>query len=84
MYWMVKKLLEKNGYNHYEISNFSKPGFESKHNTNCWKQHEYLGFGVAAHSYIDKTRFSNICNLEQYIRNIEMENFEDNRIIHEK
>lgn len=84
MYWRVKELLEKNGYNHYEISNFSKPGFESKHNTNCWKQREYLGFGIAAHSYINKTRFSNICNLEKYIENIENKNFKENRIIHEK
>ena len=57
MYWYVKNTLENNGYMHYEISNFSKKGFESKHNMNCWNQEEYLGFGVAAHSYNNKTRY---------------------------
>ena len=51
MYWDVKKSLEENGYTHYEISNFAKKGFESKHNLNCWNQEEYLGFGTAASSY---------------------------------
>ncbi len=54
---------------HYEISNFAKPGYESKHNANCWKQKEYLGFGLAAHSYINKVRYSNVENLEEYIKN---------------
>lgn len=83
MYWLVKEELEKNGYNQYEISNFSRPGFESKHNVNCWNQHEYMGFGIAAHSYMNKTRYSNICNLEKYIDNIENEFFEKNEIVHE-
>ena len=81
---MLKKSWKKSGFYQYEISNFSRPGFESKHNTNCWNQHEYLGLGIAAHSYMDKTRFSNICNLEEYIENIETENFEKNIIVHEK
>ena len=51
MYWYVKNFLEINGYKHYEISNFAKEGFESKHNMDCWEQKEYRGFGVAAHSY---------------------------------
>lgn len=66
MYILTKKLLEFEGYKHYEISNFAKPGFESKHNLNCWNQEEYLGFGLAAHSYFDRTRFSNTINLEKY------------------
>ena len=52
MYWYVKSMLELSGYNHYEISNFAKEGRESKHNMNCWEQKEYIGLGVAAHSYI--------------------------------
>ncbi|MBO5397734.1 MAG: oxygen-independent coproporphyrinogen III oxidase [Clostridia bacterium] len=76
MYWKTKEILEKNGYNHYEISNFAKKGFESKHNMNCWLQEEYLGFGVAAHSYFNNKRFSRISNLQEYIKNIEEENFE--------
>ena len=42
MYWKVKEVLEANGYEHYEISNFAKKGYKSKHNYNCWKQHSYL------------------------------------------
>ena len=71
MYWKVKNILEKNGYNHYEISNFAKHGSESKHNLDCWKQKEYVGFGVAAHSYTNGVRYSNIENIEEYIKNAE-------------
>ena len=83
MYWKTKELLEKNGYNHYEISNFSKPGYESKHNSDCWNQEEYIGFGLAAHSYIGDVRKSNIENLEEYIKNIENKDFDKNVTIHE-
>ena len=84
MYWRVKETLELNGYNHYEISNFSKFGFESKHNMNCWNQHEYLGFGVAAHSYFDGMRYSNINDLKQYIENFKNEEAVYNVVFHEK
>ncbi len=77
MYWYVKNTLENNGYIHYEISNFSKKGFESKHNMNCWNQEEYFGFGVAAHSYNNKIRYSNTNSIEEYIKG-------SNKIIHEK
>lgn len=70
MYWQVKNILEKNGYSHYEISNFAKMGYESKHNLNCWEQKEYLGIGAAAHSYYNKKRYSNTDNIEEYIKNI--------------
>lgn len=83
MYWYAKNTLELNGYIHYEISNFAKKAYESKHNMNCWKQKEYIGIGAAAHSYRDITRYSNTENLGEYIRNIQKENFERNRIIHE-
>ena len=83
MYWYMKNTLELNGYKHYEISNFAKPGYESKHNMNCWNQQEYIGIGVAAHSYRDITRYSNTEQLGEYIRNVRKENFERNRIIHE-
>jgi oxygen-independent coproporphyrinogen-3 oxidase len=69
MYWITKELLESKGYNHYEISNFSKSGFESKHNLACWNQEEYLGFGLAAHSYLNNKRFSNSEKFEDYITN---------------
>ncbi len=70
MYWKVKNILEQNGYKHYEISNFAKQGYESKHNLNCWNQEEYLGMGVAAHSYLNSKRYSNTENLEQYINKL--------------
>lgn len=78
MYWYVKNTLELNGYKHYEISNFSKQNYESKHNMNCWEQKEYIGFGAAAHSYINYKRFSNINNLNEYIQNIESNNINKN------
>ena len=83
MYWYVKNYLELNGYKHYEISNFAKLGFESKHNLDCWNQKEYIGFGLAAYSYIDGKRFGNISNIEKYIQNCNNNDFEKNRIIEE-
>lgn len=83
MYWYVKNTLELSGYNHYEISNFSKNGYESRHNMSCWNQCQYFGFGVAAHSYRDITRYSNITDINEYIKNIQKGNLSKNRIIHE-
>ena len=79
MYWKVKNTLEKNGYNHYEISNFAKKSFESKHNLSCWNQEEYIGFGLDSHSYLNDIRYSNTDDFEQYFKNPG-----DSRIIHEK
>lgn len=84
MYHLVRKVLNENEYIQYEISNYSKIGFQSKHNTDCWSQKEYIGFGVAAHSYINMERFSNITKIEEYIENIENDNIENNYIINEK
>lgn len=81
MYWTTKNILEKNGYIHYEISNFSKEGYESKHNLNCWNQKEYLGFGVAAHSYIKNKRYCNTNNIEEYIKNVQNGKILNNRTI---
>lgn len=84
MYWKSKEAFEEAGYIHYEISNYSKKGYESKHNKNCWSQKEYLGFGIAAHSYLEEKRFCNIDNINKYIENIKKGNLEENRIIEEK
>lgn len=84
MYWGTKKKLENAGYVHYEISNFAKPGFESKHNLSCWNQEEYIGIGVAAHSYTNDVRYSNIDSIEEYIKNCEEDNETDNFVFHEK
>ena len=77
MYWHIKNTLEKNGYKHYEISIFSKEGYESRHNTNCWEHKEYLGFGAAAHSYIDGIRYSNKKILSEYIFNFKSKDIEE-------
>ena len=84
MYWKTKEILEENNYKHYEISNFAKEGYESKHNSNCWKQKEYLGFGVAAHSYYKSKRYCNTNSIEEYCKNIENNNFKNNRTIFEE
>jgi len=66
-YKYMKNYLELQGYKHYEISNFAKPGYESKHNTNCWEQKQYIGIGLAAHSYVKGKRYSNTCDLSEYL-----------------
>lgn len=71
MYWYVKETLEKYKYIQYEISNFAKSGFQSHHNIDCWNQEEYIGVGIAASSFIENKRYSNISNLEEYMDNIE-------------
>ena len=83
MYNLVNEILKQNNYIQYEISNYSKPNFNSKHNLDCWNQKEYIGFGVASHSYINMERFSNTENLEEYIKNIENEEIQKNYIINE-
>lgn len=84
MYWNTKKLLEKNGYIHYEISNFAKAGYESQHNSDCWNQKEYIGFGVGAHSYTNGIRYSNVEKIEDYIQNYENGKLENNFVFEEK
>lgn len=56
-YLLMCETLENAGYNHYEISNFSKKGFESRHNLKYWNCDEYLGLGPAAHSFLEGKRF---------------------------
>lgn len=56
-------------FEHYEISNFSKSGFNSKHNLNYWNNNTYYGFGVAAHGYENGIRYFNTSNLNEYITN---------------
>lgn len=64
-------LLQENGIEQYEISNFSKPGFESRHNSNYWKGVPYLGIGPSAHSFFGNIRRWNIANNAQYMKAIE-------------
>lgn len=59
------------GYEHYEISNFCKPGMYSRHNTSYWQGIPYLGCGPSAHSFNSSTREWNVASLEKYIRSVE-------------
>lgn len=63
--------LEQNGIMQYEISNFGKEGFESKHNSNYWKGTHYLGIGPSAHSFDGKSRSWNVANNQKYMQQIE-------------
>ena len=67
MYIMTKKVLKSFGYNRYEFSNYSKPGYESRHNTVYWTGGQYIGFGIGAASFFKGQRFKNIENIESYI-----------------
>ena len=58
------------GYHHYEISNFARPGRESKHNLNYWQYGEYIGLGSAAASFVDGVRKQNVSDISEYIRRI--------------
>ena len=69
MYHIVKEMLEKSGYMQYEISNYSKENMYSRHNMMCWKQKEYIGFGIGACSFIDNKRLQNSIDLDEYINN---------------
>jgi oxygen-independent coproporphyrinogen-3 oxidase len=62
--------LNEAGYEHYEISNFAKPGFRSRHNSSYWQGKPYLGIGPSAHSYTGKTRRWNISNNALYIQSL--------------
>ncbi|QQL50067.1 radical SAM family heme chaperone HemW [Mucilaginibacter ginkgonis] len=67
---LLSETLSRNGFEHYEISNYSKPGHYSKHNTNYWRGVSYLGVGPSAHSYNCDTRQWNIANNAKYMADI--------------
>ena len=71
MYERLIDKLEAAGYEHYEISNFAKPGFRSRHNSSYWQDVPYIGLGAAAHSYDGKCRSWNISDIRQYMEAME-------------
>jgi oxygen-independent coproporphyrinogen-3 oxidase len=71
MYERLIDKLEAAGYEHYEISNFAKPGFRSRHNSSYWQDIPYIGLGAAAHSYDGKCRSWNISDIRQYMEAME-------------
>lgn len=70
MKYLLDNKLDKAGFNRYEISNYAKQGFESKHNLKYWNGEQYLGFGAAAASFVNSVRYKNISNIDKYIENI--------------
>lgn len=68
--WLMEKL-SANGYVHYEISNFAKPGMQSRHNSSYWQGAHYLGIGPSAHSFNGTSRQWNVSNNALYIQGIE-------------
>jgi oxygen-independent coproporphyrinogen-3 oxidase len=70
LYKKTIKILKASGYQHYEISNFCKPGMECRHNLNYWQNGDYFGLGAGASSYVDNTRFKNHDSAPRYISEI--------------
>lgn len=68
MYKYIEKKLTKKGYIHYEVSNYSLPGYESIHNTNYWLNNEYYGFGLGAHGFISELRYENTRSFNTYLK----------------
>ena len=71
-YLYLNKFFEDNGFEHYEISNFAKKGYISKHNSSYWANIQYLGLGSSAHSYNGKERMWNIANVKKYIEGVKL------------
>ncbi|MFC5450280.1 radical SAM family heme chaperone HemW [Paenibacillus aestuarii] len=67
MYELIMNRLEQAGYKQYEISNFAKPGFESRHNTMYWRNRAYYGLGAGAHGYMNHQRHVNVKGIQPYI-----------------
>lgn len=74
MYDTLMKMAKENGLKQYEISNFARPGYESKHNLTYWNNEEYYGFGAGAHSYMNQVRKSNVGPVNHYIQQIQQGN----------
>ncbi|MBC1484240.1 oxygen-independent coproporphyrinogen III oxidase [Listeria sp. FSL L7-1485] len=75
MYDLLLNEMEKHGRKQYEISNFAKEGFQSKHNITYWSNEHYYGFGAGAHGYIGNTRYSNFGPIKKY-----MEPLQENKL----
>lgn len=82
MYEKMGHILQSAGYNKYEISNFSKPDMESRHNTKYWQYDDYIGFGSGAHSFFEGRRFANSRDIDGYISSNGLGTREDEEIIY--
>lgn len=70
MYLYTVDTLESYGFHRYEISNFALEGYESRHNIKYWRLEDYMGFGPAAHSFVDGVRYSYVSDLDEYISGV--------------
>ena len=77
MYELICDKLQRHGFNHYEISNFSRIGYESKHNLVYWNNLEYYGFGAGASGYINSKRYDNTRNIQKYLQGKFIDNIYD-------
>lgn len=68
MYQTICSILESYGYQHYEVSNFALPGFESKHNLVYWNNEQYYGYGLGASGYLEKKRYTNTRSIQNYLK----------------
>lgn len=66
MYYLIVDYLKNNGYNHYELSNFAKENYESRHNLTYWNNDNYYGFGAGASGFIDNIRYDNTKSVFKY------------------
>jgi len=71
LYLLFSEKLKKSGYNHYEVSNYAKAGYESQHNLKYWEYENYLGFGPSAHSFWNGKRWNNCRNIIKYNINLQ-------------
>lgn len=79
MYRIGREILKENGYFQYEISNFSKKGFESKHNLLYWNQDSYIGVGLSSASFLNKRRYTNHYNFNSYFKDLDNDKLPINR-----
>ncbi len=77
MYKLIVNKLKQNGYEHYEVSNFAKKGYESKHNLVYWNNLEYYGFGLSASGYIHNKRYDNTKNITEYFKGNYLDNIHE-------
>lgn len=75
MYYAGREEMKKYKLLQYEISNFAEKGYECKHNLKYWQQNEYIGIGTAAHSFLNRKRYSNISDIDTYCKNADSGGF---------
>lgn len=88
-YRLLEDRMKKSGYDHYEVSNFARPGFEAMHNSGYWHRVPYIGIGPSAHSYSGRVRQWNVSNNNMYLEKLgsgtffEQETLTDNQLYNE-